>query len=475
MDGRVFYEPHDRQNQFHLATARNVLYGGAAGGGKSVALRMDALMRCLAIPGYRALLLRRTFPELRNTHIDKLMVEVKQLGGEYLKSENTARFPNGSMLECGHCEDETAVIKYLSTEYTAIYPDELVTFTETQIKFLMSRLRSTLPGVTPIFRAASNPGGANSYWVKRYYILKDISPAEDPAYDPADYHFIPATLDDNAYLDKAEYDRRLMALPSDALRRAYRYGDWDVFEGQYFSEWRQTDEEGSPWHVIHELPEYKGRSLLEQPWLEVFRALDWGYREPGVCGWYACLPDGTLIKFKEFVFREMLAKDVAKEIRRHSEGLKIRYTVADPSIWLKTGATAESIAETLARHKVPCIEGENDRIQGWHRLHSWLQETTGEPTRPILQIYAPGCPYTVRTIPQMIIDPNRPEDVKTKETEDHAADETRYAVMSRPAPSKIRYKSTGEVNPTFGLTADGMRLLREAKRKQRRGWMEAWA
>jgi hypothetical protein len=93
----------------------------------------------------------------------------------------------------------------------------------------------------------------------------------------------------------------------------------------------------------------------------------------------------------------------------------------------------------------------------------------------LLQIYQPGCPYTARTLPQMILDPTKPEDVKTKGTEDHAADETRYAVMSRPSPSKVRYKATGEVNATFGLTADGMGLLRAARRKQRRGWMEAWA
>jgi hypothetical protein len=436
----TFYDPHAKQDQFHLDPAPNVLYGGAAGGGKSHGIRMDAYLRCLSVPGFRALLLRRTFPELRNTHIDKAILEASRLGAIYMKSENILKFGNGSTLEFGHCEDEAAIGKYLSTEYDAIYFDELVTFTLLQFKFISSRARTTKPGLLPVIRCASNPGGANSYWVKRYFILKDIIASEDPAYRPEEYSFVSATLDDNPYID-GTYEARLMALPSEALRRAYRFGDWDVFEGQYFSEWRRfkEDEHGvRPWHVIEELPTVKGRAINEVSWVEIVRAIDWGYTKPGVCGWYACLPDGRAIKFQEYFFEKTLSKYVAGEIKKMSAGMKIRYTVADPSMWISSGNndTGESIAETFARNGVSLREADNNRINGWHRLHSWLTEVTDFPPVPLLQFYARGCPYTIRTIPSQVIDPTRPEDLLTKNTEDHAADETRYFVMSRPAPSR---------------------------------------
>lgn len=440
----TFYDPHPKQDQFHLSAAPNVLYGGAAGGGKSHGIRMDAYLRCLTVPGFRALLLRRTFPELRNTHIDKAILEAGRLGAVYAKSENILRFGNGSTLEFGHCEDEAAIGKYLSTEYDAIYFDELVTFTLLQFKFISSRARTTKPGLIPVIRCASNPGGANSYWVKRYFILKDITPADDPAYKPEDYEFVPATLDDNPHID-GTYEARLMALPSDALRRAYRYGDWDVFEGQYFSEWRRFMEDAHglrQWHVIEDLPTLKGRPINEVPWIEIVRAVDWGYSKPGVCGWYACLPDGRAIKFQEYTFGgefgKTLAKFVAQEIRKRSRGMRVRYTVADPSMWISNGNndTGESIAETFAKNGVSLREADNDRVNGWQRLHAWLTETTGYPPIPLLQFYARGCPYTIRTIPAQVIDPTKPEDLLSKNTEDHAADETRYFVMSRPAPSR---------------------------------------
>jgi hypothetical protein len=452
-----------------------VLYGGAAGGGKSHAILWDAIIRCLAMPGYRVLLLRRTFPELRDMHIDKLEALVRRFGGTYLKSENRAIFENGSILRCGHVEDDRALADYLSTEFDCIYFDELVTFTEKQFKFIASRARTSKPGVTPLVRAATNPGGANAYWVKRYFILKDVTLSEDPKYDPAKYGFVPATLDDNRFID-ATYEERLMSLPSEAMRRAYRYGDWDIFEGQYFSEWRAKTDDGRDWHVLSELPTWHDQPLDVAPGLEVFRALDWGYTKPGVCGWYAPLPDGRLIKFQEYVFREMLAKDVAKEIRERSRGMRVRYTVADPSMWIRDPVAGESVAETFGRNKVPVIPADNDRVNGWHRLHSHLRETASVVTPngvvqvPLLQVYEAGCPYTVRTLPAQVIDEHRPEDVKSKDTEDHAADETRYAVMSRPAPPRTRRELPSRVDTTFKLSADARRLLKASKRKKRPGW-----
>jgi phage terminase large subunit len=227
VNGKVLYAWTAKQKVFHDAAARNVLYGGAAGGGKSHALRWDGYMRCLSLANYRVLLLRRTYPELENTHLEAVPVELGSFGVEaatwYLKSERKIRFPNGSVMQFGHCEDEAAVGKYLSTEYDAIYFDELVTFTEKQFLMIRSRARSTKPGVKPVIRAGTNPGGPESHWVRRRFIWQDITPKEDPRYRPEDYQYVPATLDDNPHIDQAEYAANLESLPEE-LARAYRFG-----------------------------------------------------------------------------------------------------------------------------------------------------------------------------------------------------------------------------------------------------------
>jgi hypothetical protein len=126
----------------------------------------------------------------------------------YLKSERKVRFRNGSVLQFGHCEDDASTGKYLSTEYDAIYFDELVTFTEKQFLLIRSRARSTKPGVTPVIKAGTNPGGPESHWVRRRFIWQDVTPKEDPRYRPQDYAYIPATLDDNPHLNQEDYARR---------------------------------------------------------------------------------------------------------------------------------------------------------------------------------------------------------------------------------------------------------------------------
>lgn len=420
----TLYAPTVKQRAFHACPARNVLYGGAAGGGKSHALRWDAYMRCLSLTHYRALLLRRTYPELENTHLENVPVDVAGgLPAEYLKSERKVRFRNGAVLQFGHCEDEAAVGKYLSTEYDAIYFDELVTFTEKQFLMIRSRARSTKPGVKPMIRAGTNPGGPESHWVRRRFIWQDLTAKEDPRYRPEDYQYIPATLDDNPFLDQEEYAANLESLPEE-LARAYRYGDWDIFPGQYFGEWRKAK------HVSSAHRQYPRH-------FQRVRAVDWGYVKPGVCLWLVKLPDsGRWYLEHEYVFSRTLAADVAREIGRRTTdlGVKVQYTVADTAMWTPDGTVGESMAETFQRHGVPMVKadkrrvGTMDRPLGWQRFRHWLKESPdGTPWLTV----SPECPYTARTIPALVSDTTRPEDVDS-DGEDHAADALRYFVMSRP-------------------------------------------
>jgi hypothetical protein len=288
-----FYIPTPKQILLHHARAKNVLWGGRAGTGKSHGLRMDAYMRCLTVPGYRVLLLRRQFTELKDTHLDKAAYEAEKLGAKWRAADYTVVFNNGSRLRFGHCETDASVSMYLSSEFDCIMYDEGSTFTEYSVRFINSRLRTAKKGVTPCVRIGSNPG---AMWLYDYYIAKDVSAEQDPSYDPKDYEFIPTDLTDNPHVNLAEQELRLNSLPSEALRRMYRDGDWTAVEGQFFTDWQpKIRETGQPWHVIDELPTFDGVPVDRCDWIECVRSLDWGYDpDEGVCLWWLCLPEGAL-------------------------------------------------------------------------------------------------------------------------------------------------------------------------------------
>lgn len=468
-----FYIPTIKQVEGHICPAKNLLYGGRAGTGKSIFLRMDGHIRCTLQKGYRALLVRRLLTELKDTHLDKLTLEAEALGGVYRASENTVVYPQtNSRFRFGHVEDDKALKQYLSSEFDVIYFDEGATFTEFQYRFLCSRLRSVKTGVkagvVPMVRVGSNPG---AMWLYDYYISHEVDAQRDPGYRAKEHYFIAATHADNPHLNSDEYELRLNSLPSEALRRMYRDGDWLAVEGQFYGEWRPTrpimHEDGVtirttiPWHVIEEPPRHRmssgnvsSVSIFDLPWLEIVRAIDWGYseKEPGVCLWFACLPDGSAIGFQEYVFNQTIPEDVARKIAAMSKfpngkPMKIRYSVGDPSMFAER--TGPSVAEVFSRKKnggVTLIEGDNSHPAGFTRVHAWLKTEmmSGEYPHPALQFLSPslahhftGCPYTIKTFPMLTEDGSDPSRIG-KHQPDHGADATKYFVMSRPAASISR-------------------------------------
>lgn len=419
VEGRkqVLWVPLPRQVEFIESTAKYVLFGGAAGGAKSHALRWFAYLSCLKTPDFRVLLLRRTFKDLERTHLREAEREAGRFRGVPVPSAKLVRFPNGSILEFGHCEDGSAASNYLSAEYDLILFDELVTFERDMVLLIGSRARTRKAGVVPRVMAATNPGGPQSAWVRQFYIDRTVDVGEFPHYDPSEYVYIPSKLEDNPYLNE-EYEQGLLALP-EALRRAYRDGDWDIFPGQFFPEWRRST------HVSAQHIEYP-------PEYPRIRAVDWGYVKPGWCGWFVMLPDGQAYLEDEYVFQRVLAAEVAQEIdrRTRARGVRVRYTVGDTAMWTPDGQTGESYAETFARYGVPMQQADKDRVNGWGRLRHWFQPSpTGQPWL----MSSPECRYFNRTIPSLVSDARRPEDVDT-DGEDHAADAARYWAMSRPMP-----------------------------------------
>lgn len=443
------YQPAPNQVVFHKADVKNLLFGGAAGGMKSYAMRWDAHKRGLGLPGCRMLLLRRKFTELQDNHLDAAQREVQAmqdlgLNVVYNKDEKRVTYHHGkgrpdSWLRFGHCEREGDEVQYLSSEYEAIYPDEMGTFSQRQVLGVASRLRSAIPGVKPLLKGGSNPGGAQTLWLKRQFIDKIVSPEDDPGYNPREWGFLPSMLYDNPYLMDEDgtwttYATRLVAYGPEKARQLLE-GDWSAIEGQFFHEWREST------HV---------KSLTVTPDTEWFRCMDWGYHAPGVCYWIACLADGRYYVAQEYVFRETLATDVALEIQRLTRMLGdelggkplIRYTAADPSMWNRSGQVGESLAETIVRAGVPLRKAQNERVLGWARVrHLLALRPDGQGGHTPSLLVSPSCTYLRQTLPTLVYDETNQEDLDTKGP-DHGLDAVRYGVMSRPSPTMVRVSTT---------------------------------
>jgi len=437
-EAQCLFVPVPKQVVMWECPARNILWGGAAGPGKSTGVRWWLYRQCLTIPGFEALLLRENYKQLLQTHIRRMETEARLLGATLVKSEGVLRFPNGSLIQCGHMEDADAVQNYLSTEYDAIAADEgsqypIGELGEVPLLELSTRARSNKPLVRAAggakFVIPSNPGGPTSQALLQVFVdhAPDFEryPALQAVYDPANFTYIPATLDDNPYIDP-DYLTTLALLPKWRYEQL-RHGDWRIFSGQFFSQWQES-------HHVAVLD-------FDPATVRWTRSLDWGRNQPGCVGWYATLGDGRVYKRFDWKFRGLDEPDVAKGILKIDAELGITtvaYTAADPAIDNKTGSThrdgqflGQSIMETLRHYGVPCIKADNDRFNGWQRFQAFLRDAPDG--RPWFMCH-PDAKYTVRSIPNARSDKKNPDDVDTN-GDDHAIDETRYQFMSRPSPA----------------------------------------
>lgn len=431
--------PH--QEKFHQSGVRNVLALGTRGTGKSKMLRWDAIMRCLLFPNFRALVLRRQMPQLRESHLVHIGAEMRQLGTEaegfvYLSTTHTAKFPNGSAIVFAHCETEADVMNFLSSEYGLIIFDELSTFTLEQFLKISAAARAPEGcGYRAVIRAGSNPLGVGADWMYRWFVDKDVDYVEFPDYRPDLFEMQFSTLKDNPSLDRKEYEAGLRLLP-EHIRRAWLLGE-RVFEGMYFTDFRRTDDHDEPWHVIPGMPTWRGEPLINLPWLKIYRAIDWGYApDPAVCLWIAVLPNKRAIVFKERSWKRTLAADVARDIKRESEGMNIAETLCDPTMIIKEGQTF-SIGEIFEQNGVPVTPATNDRILYGYSVHEYLNRIIdAHPQLQILKGSSPnsvGCFDLARTLPLMRTDPKDP--AKLADGEDHWVVALAYFCMGGATPS----------------------------------------
>ena len=413
----IFKANEGPQENFLAAGETDVLYGGSAGGGKSYAMIVDPL-RFAHKPAHRALILRRSMPELREL-IDKSRELYPKAfpGCKYREVEKLWNFPSGAKIEFGFLERDADVYRYQGQAYSWIGFDEITHLpTEFSWNYLASRLRTTDPEITPYMRCTANPGGVGAHWVKKRYISP--APPNDSflGADGITRKFIPARLQDNPYLAyDGRYEQMLKSLPP-AQRKQLLEGDWDVAEGAAFTEFER------PLHVIapFEIPIH---------W-ERIKGIDYGYASESCCIWGAVDPsDGTLIIYRELYRKGLLGTELAQLLTEMeiSDPMSVR-GVLDTACWSRTGTTGPTVGETLVRAGHKLRPADKNRIAGKIQIHEYLKlQNSG---RPRIQIFN-TCPNLIRELQSIPLDKNNPEDVDTHAS-DHAYDALRYLVMARP-------------------------------------------
>lgn len=418
------YQPTVRQRLFHSCPADIILFGGAAGGGKSEALLWEAFAQCVEMPGNRAILLRRTFPELKRSLIDRSLQKFPRDICRYKSGDKVWEFNNGSVLEFGYCEREADVYQYQSAEYGFIGFDELTHFTYAQWDYLVnSRLRMVVPGAWPRVRAASNPGNVGHAWVKSLFIDGHEPDTVWEDRRGRKFAFIPAKVTDNPYILKYDpgYIDRLDDL-DEKWRRALKDGDWEVFAGQFFDTWDKD---------VHVLDKH-----FDPPkhWPK-FRALDWGTARPYSIGWYAVTPEGALYRYRELygwggspnVGSRETAAEVAAKVASIEQGAGEYDLIgpADTQIWSAGKDVGITVAETFQSYGVHFVRADKNRENGWDQCRYRLSVVPGKGPRFFV---SPRCEHFIRTIPTLVHSETNPEDLDT-DGEDHCADEFRYACM----------------------------------------------
>lgn len=466
--------------------ATEILYGGAAGGGKSYFMRSLAIILCCVIPGLNVYLFRRIYDDLIKNHMEgtggfPVMLSSMMQSGHVRIVNEEIQFWNGSRIFLCHCQLDKHRFKYQGAEIHVLLMDELTMFSEVIYRFLRGRMRAPnlpipqwatdffmekfgvhLPAKIPLILCGSNPGNVGHQWVKATFIdnALPMEIRQMPKHEGGmKRQFIPATLDDNAEnVDVEDYEGKLEGLGSKELVRAMRHGDWDIVAGAYFDNIRAD---------IHKLPAFTPPAHWTR-----FRSIDWGSSKPFSVGWWVVaepeyvtfkdgkermLPAGAIVRYREWygckkdqdgrpipnTGLRLSVEEVGRGImqRERGENIDEMMSRADPSMWQQNGGP--SFIERL----IKCDKddpnasvgprfnkADNSRAQGWQQMYTRLS-TEFDDGQPMLFV-TENCADWWRTVPALMHDDNDTEDINS-DMEDHAGDDSRYACMARPV-SRVR-------------------------------------
>lgn len=429
---RYGFEITRRQADFIRSSAVETLFGGAAGGGKSYAQLVDALVFAVQYPGSRQLILRRTMRELERSLIAVSEQLYPQVVGKFVRSDGVWRLVNGSVIEFGHCQYEDDVTRYQSAEYDVIRFDELTHFSFYQYTYLISRVRGA-NGYPKQVKSTTNPGGPGHDWVKKRFI--DAMPPDTVAeFEGGTRVFLPARVTDNVFLMQRDprYVRRLENLPP-RERKALLEGDWDLQEGRYFSEFSREIHVVEPFVV----PDGWKRWLTVDYGLDMFAAL-----------WVAQAPDGHSYVYREVYEPGLILSEAAEQVRRAEGREVIDVRLAPPDLFHRRQESGRSAAEIWQDSGLYFEPSGNERVTGWYAVKELLRpipDGAGGLTAR-LQIFS-TCRNLIRTLGAVQHDTKNPNDVAGQPHElTHAPDALRgYAVSvwepGEPEPDR----AAGEV------------------------------
>lgn len=437
--------PGETQKQFLEDTHRFIAFGGARGGGKSWAVRVKAVLLALKYPGIKIMIVRKTYPELRANHITPL----KELVGKTAVFKETAKeflFKNGSVIKLGYCRNIKDLDRYQGTEVDVLFLDEATQLTEEQY----DRFKACVRGVNGFPKRVyltCNPGGVGHAFVKRLFIDRAYKTGENPD----DYVFYKSLVTDNAALmeNDPDYIKRLEALPP-KLRKAWLNGDWDIFDGQFFEEFRDDPSHYNDRRFTHVIEPFE----IPDGW-NIVRSFDFGFAKPFSCDWWAIDYDGRAYLILQLYgctqtpnegvkwYPDRIFEEIHRIETTHRWLKGKRITgVADPSIW--DVSRGEAIIDSADRHFVYFSRGDNKRIPGWMQVHYRLAfDDGGYP----MAYFFNTCAAAIRTLPLLQFSDVNPEDLDTSQ-EDHFADSFRYFCMSRPiTPQQCAEKAPAGDDP----------------------------
>lgn len=419
-----------KQKAFIDATAYEVLFGGAAGGGKSYGQLVDAFLFALKYPKSKQLILRRTFPELEKSLIRTQLQLFPREVYSYNHSQHTGRFKNGSIIDFGYCDNETDVYKYQSSEYDVIRFDEATHFTEFMYIYLTSRCRGANK-IPKQIKSSTNPGGVGHTFFKKRFITP--APWGEEFTDIITNQkriFIPSKVSDNKFLMDAdpEYINRLDALP-EKERQALKNGSWDILEGRFFTEFSRDR------HVIEPYD-------IPKKWIR-FASLDYGLDMLAYLV-FAVTSDGRYVVTHEIYEPNLIISEACEKIKDLTADMRIQCTFAPQDLWARSRESGVSRAQRFTLCGVPLTMVSSSRVSGWANVHEWLYFDEEKNIQPSLFIFK-NCVNLIRTLPELQHDRINVNDVAKDPHElTHAPDALRYGLSGqiRPERTKIEYSDS---------------------------------
>ena len=383
--------PNARQKEFLLAKQRFIAYGGARGGGKSWAVQRKAILLAANYSGITILIIRRTLPEVRENHILPMMSLLGRVA-KYQEAQRAFVFANGSRIRFGYCDGETDVLQYQGQSVDVVFIDEATQLTQAQFQALKVCIRGANDFPKRMYLTC-NPGGVGHAWVKRLFVDRQFGPDEE-----ANEHlFIPARVYDNTALMESDpgYEKLLRSLPENQ-RRAWLEGDWNVFEGQYFTQFRRE---------IHVIRPFELDSRMR-----IYRTIDYGL-DMLACYWIAVDDKQRAVVFREVYESNLTIYDAVRAILNAGKE-QVTATLAPPDLWNRRQESGRSVADWFSKYGIVLTKTGNNRQAGWMAVHEWLRPYTDHDgqTTARMRIFE-TCPNLIRTLPQLRHDSVKINDV----------------------------------------------------------------